>query len=288
MQVRVASAWIPICIGLGALYVPTAVSLVGIFWTTRDGSYGAVMLLLIGWLFLRARGAFHGMGPAAGPAVGAVLVGLGLALYVVGRSQSFYQLEVGSAIPLLLGIGCLLLDRKSLRQLLFPVLLILFVIPVPGSIADELLLPLKELVSRIVDNLLHLAGYPIARNGVVLLIGPYSLLIADACSGLNSMVALSGIGLLYLYVGGQRARSLHIALLASILPIALLANILRVLALVLITFYFGDAAGTSFHDAASYLEILFAFGGFFALDSLLSRVLEKRPLAHPAPAAKLP
>jgi exosortase len=225
------------------------------------------------------------------PAVGAALLVIGLALYVVGRSQSFYQFEVGSAIPVLLGIGCLLLDRPSLRQVVFPVMLILFVIPVPGSIADELLLPLKELVSRIVDNLLHLAGYPIARNGVVLLIGPYSLLIADACSGLNSMIALSGIGLLYLYIGGHRKKSLHIVLLASILPIALLANILRVLALVLITFYFGDDAGASFHDAASYLEILFAFGGFFTLDSLLSRVLETRPTDELVPArraAKLP
>jgi exosortase len=267
------SVWLPVCIGLMALYVPTCMSLYRFFWTTRDGSYGAVMLLLSLWLFWRARAVFRDVGPAASTAGGSLLILIGLLFYVVGRSQSFYQLEVCSAVPLLLGIGLVLLDGPGLLRLIFPILLLLFVIPVPGSIADELLLPLKELVSRIVDNLLHLAGYPIARNGVVLLIGPYSLLIADACSGLNSMVALSGIGLLYLYLAGHRTQTLNLALLASILPIALLANVLRVSALVLITFYFGDGAGASFHDAAGYLEILFAFGGFFALDSLLSRWL---------------
>jgi exosortase len=157
------------------------------------------------------------------------------------------------------------------------------VIPVPGSLADELLLPLKELVSRIVDDALFFAGYPIARNGVVLMIGPYSLLIADACSGLNSMIALSGIGLLYIHLAKATSRAQTIVLLASIFPIALLANIIRVLALVLITYYAGDGAGAAFHDGAGYLEIIFAFGAFLALDHVLNLGLKKTTHndAHP-------
>jgi exosortase/archaeosortase family protein len=70
-------------------------------------------------------------------------------------------------------------------------------------------------------------------------------------------------------------------MLASILPIALLANILRVLALVLITFYAGDGAGSAFHDAAAFLEIGFAFGAFFAADSLLNMTSRGGSPAHP-------
>jgi exosortase len=156
------------------------------------------------------------------------------------------------------------------------VLLLLFLMPIPGSILDQLLLPLKELVSRIVDNVLHAAGYPIARSGVVLMIDTYSLLIADACSGLNSMLALSGIGLLYVHLLGPRPRWMKVALLMSILPIAFFANVIRVMLLVLVTYYQGDAAGRAFHDQAGLLEIGLAFGGFFLLDHLLERVNDHR------------
>ncbi len=261
--------WLLPAIGLLAMYLPTYLSLVRVFWSKRDGAYGAVIFVLVCWLFWRQRAAFAGAQAPRRRWPGFLLLVPGLMMYTVGASQSFHQLEVASQIPVLLGLGLLFLPLQNVRRLAFPLALLAFVIPVPGSIADEWLLPLKELVSCLVDNLLHFAGYPIARNGVVLLIGPYSLLIADACSGLNSMIALSGIGLLYLHLT-QPGKSWKTAvLIAGIVPIALLANVLRVLSLVLITYYGGDDAGLSFHDGAAYLEIAFAFLAFFVLDHIL-------------------
>jgi len=104
------------------------------------------------------------------------------------------------------------------------------------------------------------------------MIGPYSLLIADACSGLNSMIAISGVGLIYVYLAGHSSRWVNGVLLLSVVPIAFLANIIRVTALVLVTFYFGDGAGSSFHDQAGYLEIAVAFGSFFLLDAALGTI----------------
>ena len=274
---------IPVMAGLGALYVPTYLALYRVFWSSRDGSYGAVMLVIVGWLFWRERRSLRMAVQPPYRVPGAIILAVGLLCYVVGRSQSFYQLEAASQIPVLFGLAFLFMKLCDIRRIAFPILLLAFVIPVPGSVADELLLPLKELVSRIVDNTLFAAGYPIARNGVVLMIGSYSLLIADACSGLNSMIALSGIGLLYIHLAKNNSGARTVVLLASVLPIALLANVIRVLALVLITYYAGDGAGTAFHDEAAYLEIVFAFGAFFALDSLLS-------CAHgnaPPPVARL-
>jgi exosortase/archaeosortase family protein len=83
------------------------------------------------------------------------------------------------------------------------------------------------------------------------------------------MVALAGVGLVYVYLAGHRSRLRNAALLASILPIAFAANIVRVLLLVLITYYGGEAAGQTFHDHAGLLEVLLAFGGFFVFDRLL-------------------
>jgi exosortase len=217
--------------------------------------------------------------------LGIALLGFGLLLYVLGRSQTIHQLEVGSQIPVFAGIVCLMLGADGVRKLWFPILLLAFLVPIPGSILDQLLLPLKEWVSGVVDTTLHTLGYPIARNGVVLIIGSYSLLIADACSGLNSMVALSGIGLLYTYVAGHSNRWLNAALLLSILPIAFIANIIRVMILVLVTYYAGDAAGQAFHDRAGILEIALAFGGFFVFDHLIQRVsMRSPPPKRPSPA----
>src|SRR4029077_2066505 len=118
------------------------------------------------------------------------------------------------------------LGKTAVRRLALPLCMLVFIIPVPGSLVDQLLLPLKMAVSGIVDDILHSLGYPIARSGVALLIGPYALLVADACSGLNSMVALSGIGLAYVHLAAHTRRALNAVLLVSVLPIAFLANVL--------------------------------------------------------------
>jgi exosortase B len=257
-----------VLVGLLALYVPTYLDLYQTFWRTGRSVQGPVILAWVVWLLWRERASLS-MQPVCGRSPTAVaLFVFGLLCYALGRSQALIQLEIASQIPVLIGVGWMVLGRKALRTLIFPVAFTLFVIPVPGTLLDQLLLPLKQLVSAIVDNGLHMLGYPIARNGVVLMIGQYDLLIADACSGLNSMVALSGLGLIYTYVVG-RTRWHNALLLLSVLPVAFAANVIRVMALLLITYYYGDGAGRTFHDSAAWLEILLAFAGFFAVDNLL-------------------
>ncbi len=260
--------WVLVFAGLALLFVPTYVDIYRVFWSLERGPQGPIILATILWLVWRQRAALRECTDAPA-APGIALVVAGLLLYVPARSQSIYLLEVIAQIPILLGGVWLTMGREGLRRLWFPIALIVFLAPIPGSLLDQVLLPLKGWVSATVDTTLHLLGYPIARDGVVLTIGAYSLLIADACSGLNSMVALSGIGLLYVYLAGHTSRAHNITLLLSILPIAFLANIIRVALLVLITYYRGESSGKAFHDHAGVLEVALAFGGFFAFDHLL-------------------
>ena len=178
--------------GLLALYVPTYLDLFETFWRTGRSVQGPVILAWVAWVLWRDR-AYLGCSPRAGvrprPSRSSSSVCSVMRSGVRRRSFSSSSL---SQIPVLIGVGWMLLGRRALRTLIFPIAFTVFVIPVPGTLLDQLLLPLKQLVSAIVDNGLHAVGYPIARNGVVLMIGQYDLLIADACSGLNSMVALSG------------------------------------------------------------------------------------------------
>jgi EpsI family protein len=138
----------------------------------------------------------------------------------------------------------------------------------------------------VAEQLLYLLGYPIARTGVTLTVGPYQLMVADACSGLNSMYSLSSVGLLYLYFM-QRQNLLRVAILAaSILPIAYAANVVRVLVLSLLTYHFGESAGQGIvHDFASPLMFTVAVLLMVALDAVLGLVLAERPRPELAPSA---
>jgi exosortase B len=259
--------------GLLALYAPTYIDLYDTFWRSGRAVQGPVILAWIAWLVWRDRASLALQSSGAVSAGAIILFVFGLLCYSLGRSQSFFQLEIGSQVPLLLGLVWATMGREGLRRLALPIAFTIFLIPVPGTLLDQLLLPLKQLVSAIADNGLHALGYPIARNGVVLMIGPYDLLIADACSGLNSMVALSGMGLIYTYVVGRRSRWHNALLLLSVLPVAFTANVVRVIGLLLVTYYFGDEAGRTFHASAAWLEIALAFGGFFVVDRLLEKAL---------------
>lgn len=271
---NVAIAWLgeswPVLAGLCALYVPTYLRLFTEVWQVSATFHGAVFFALTLWMVWRNRVVLFISARKTKPLAGAIFLFFGLGLFIIGRSQNVLLVETASQIPLLIGVLLIVKGTPALRALWFPIVFLVFVVPLPGSLLDELLLPLKQFVSAVVDQGLFTLGYPIARNGVVLMIGGYQLLIADACAGLNSIIALSGIGLAFIYLANYTNR-LHIALLvASILPIALLANIIRVTCLTLITYHLGDDMGQRFHDVAGVVEVFFALGMFFVLDSLLT------------------
>ena len=120
--------------------------------------------------------------------------------------------------------------------------------------------PLKQWISVIVVELLYDVGYPISRNGVVITIGQYQMLVADACSGPALDVQPVGARhALHVPHGAAQRRCTTRSCWSSILPIAFAANIVRVIVLVLITYHFGDEAGQGFlHGAAGIVLMLVA------------------------------
>jgi exosortase B len=266
-------AWLPVIVGLLLVYVPTFYGLLG-YWQEDEGAHGPIILAVVVWMFWRRRDALFDVAGRALPGSGLTLLVVGLLFYVVGRSQEIAFFEVLSLLPVLAGILLAMRGWMALRALWFPIMFVMFMLPLPGILIDTVTGPLKQLVSAVAEVTLHAAGYPIARDGVMLTIGQYQLLVADACSGLHSMFSLSALGLLYIYLT-RRTNFVHNAImLASLLPIAFVANALRVLLLMLITFHFGDAAGQGFlHGAAGILLFVAALGMLLALDAALSRTV---------------
>jgi exosortase len=262
-----APTWLPVALGLLLLYVPTYRDLATVYWSTERGAPGFVVLAIWFWLLWRERAALTlERRTPLGSIAGWTAIAVGAALYALGRSQQMFQLEAGSQLLILPGISLALLGPRPTLRLWFVWLFLAFTVPLPGSLVDALLVPLKELVAATVTELLYYAGLPIARDGVVIYVGNYQLFIADACSGLNQLVALTAVGVLYVHVARHKARSLNVLLLAAILPVATIANLVRVTALVLATYYGGDELGRQLHDYVGFGEIALAFGAFFVLD----------------------
>jgi exosortase B len=271
--------WYLLLAGWAAMYGPTYWDLAGTIWRTDEQFHGAIFLVVIAWLIWDKRLPAVATPPTPCPLAGGLLFGFGLLLYVIGRSQDILIFEVGSQIPVLAGALLFLHGANALRALWFPTLYFVFMVPLPGVLVDAMTGPLKQWVSIIAENLLHAAGYPVARNGVTLSIGQYQLLVADACSGLNSMFSLSALGLLYMYLMPRKSWLHNGIMLASILPIAFAANIVRVIVLILITYHLGDEAGQGFlHGTAGMVLIIVALILIIALDSFSQFVLDRRRL----------
>ena len=270
--------WLPVFAGLLVLYGPTFYDLARTLWNQDEYAHGPIVLAIVVWLFWNGRAAL--IDAAAAPAAGIAVLLLGLLAYVLGRSLAVTILEVGSLVPVLAGTVLAMRGGRALRSVWFPIFFVAFMIPLPGVFVDALTGPLKQAVSGLATQILHAAGYPIAREGVIISIGQYQLLVADACSGMNSMFSLSALGLLFMYLTA-RASLLHNAImLASILPIAFAANIVRVVMLILVTYHFGDEAGQGFvHGSAGMVLLVAALTILLVLDAVLARIAKPRPQA---------
>lgn len=269
--------WVPIALGLVALYVPTYVDLANGMWTSEEQGHGPLILAVVAWLIWSQKAVLIDTSSERRPFAGWALLMLGLLLYVIGRSQDILLFEVGSPIPVLGGVLLISCGSKALRALWFPLIFIVFMVPLPGSVVDALTNPLKRHVSEIAEFMLYHAGYPIARSGVTLTIGSYQLLVADACSGLHSLYSLSALGLLYLHLMKHQSMLRNGIIAAVILPVAFGANVVRVVFLVLVTYYLGDEAGQGFlHGFAGMVLFVVALLSLFLLDSLLGLVLKNK------------
>jgi len=170
--------------------------------------------------------------------------------------------------------------------LAFPIFFLFFAVPMPDWLIDAATVPLKVFISDVVTQVLYELGYPIAQNGVMIMIGSYQLMVKDACSGMNSIFALSAIGVFYAYAFRSDTKIRALLLLAAIVPITIVANFIRVLALVLIAYYGGiEALEGTLHDLTGIglfviaVVLMFLFDGFVGLVARLFRIKSNpRPL----------
>lgn len=265
--------WVLAGLGFAAMYAPSYWSAASGLWQTDEFGHAPLIALVAAWLFWQVRHEIAAAPMRPNGALGWPLLALALLFYLFGRMFTVSSVEFASQVMVVAALLLLLKGGAGLKAAWFAVFYLVFMIPLPATLVDAITGPLKHWISIIVVEGLYQAGYPIARTGVTITIGQYQLLVADACSGLNSMFSLSALGTLFMYIMARKSRWHNAVMLASILPIAFAANIARVVILVLVTYHAGDEAGQGFlHGAAGIVLMLVALALFFALDGLLGLV----------------
>lgn len=271
--------WLPIVLGLAAMFGPTFYDQLHGSWATEEQAHGPIILALSLWLLWRKWPAMLAASAGQRPshAAGWPLLLVALVLYVLGRSQQILAFELGSFI--VMGVAVLLIKfgARAAAVQWFPFFFLLFLVPLPGGVVSALTMPMKMAVSYVTEQLLFFAGYPIGRNGVILQIGQYQLLVADACAGLQTLLTLEALGLFYLNVVRHSSAFRNVWLALMIIPISFTANVIRVITLTLITYYMGDAAGQGFlHGFAGMVLFVTALILIVAADTLLQWLASRR------------
>jgi exosortase B len=264
-------------VGCAILALPTMYEVATKTWTSEQGGHGPLVLatgLWAIWRELKGKDIERRPGKLA---IGLPLLGLALAVFILARITGILEIEAFAMYGALVSGAYLVFGGLVMRAIWFPLLYLAFSLPPPDTVVTAVTQPIKIAISTWAVSVLHLLGYPVASSGVAIQIGQYQLLVAAACAGLNSIVTLTALCLFYVYLKHRSNVIALIVIAVAAIPVAVISNFVRVLALVLITYHFGDAAAQGFlHDFAGLLMFAVALLTIFGIDQLVSPLLVKR------------
>jgi exosortase len=267
-----------VTIALLVLAIPTFIRLGQQVWTMEIGAHGPIVLATGIWLLWRS---WPTMAPETRTnpprlAVDIVIAVVSLMIYVFGRAYDFISLEALGLYGVLIAALLSRFSASTLMKNWFPIFYIGLLLPVPGWLLDRFTAPLKLFVSFVATGIVEPLGIPIVRQGVTMTVGPYQLLVEDACSGLNSLIGLVAITLFYIYLLRNAHWRYSLFLVCLIMPIAILANVIRIVTLICVTYFLGDAVGQGFLHVTTGL-FLFAISLvlMFLIDNVAFRFLSR-------------
>ena len=273
----VSLADLALLIGVAAILLPTMIEVGQFNWTTEQGGHGPIVLATGLWLLWREVKSSTAPRKPGNVVVGALSLALLLSIYLVARITGTLELEALAMYGALIMGAYLLMGGALLRSIWFPLLYLALTLPPPDSVVAAVTQPIKIAISEWAVDLLYALGYPIASSGVTIQIAQYELLVAAACAGLNSIISLGAICLFYGYLRHRTNVAAFAVIALSVIPIAIFSNFIRVIILILITYYLGEAAAQGFlHDFAGLTMFTVALLTVFVIDSIFTRLLHLR------------
>lgn len=203
----------------------------------------------------------------------------GIAQGYLGTVGADLFLQRTSILITLVGLLLLTGGTELIRELAFPLLLLPFMIPFPGVVYNQITFPLQLFASQVAEGALALVGIPVLRNGNLLELPSQSLDVAEACSGIRSLLSLSFLSLVYAYFLDQRVWMRWVLLICTV-PIAIIANAGRVTLTGVLSEINVDLAKGVFHEMEGWVIFLIALAMLAALHFTLKKFFRRSEPAH--------
>lgn len=240
---------------IAAIYYQVLAKLVSDWWRLPDFSHGFLVPVFAAYLVWDKRNALRNAKFAPSWS-GIAVMALGLVVLLLGIYGSELFLSRVSLIILLAGLALCFAGRELLRELRFPLLVLLLAIPLPAIIYNQVTFPLQILASKLASNLLPLFSVPVLREGNVIVLPAMRLEVAEACSGIRSLMSLFTLAVFYGYFM-EKSFGRRVALALVSIPIAIAANALRILGTGLCVQYWDpDKAMGFFHEFSGWVIFL--------------------------------
>lgn len=241
-------------------------------WSTDDNySHGFFVVPLALYFAWERRAAFAKAPVRPGP-TGLLLMAGSLLVWAAGLLGSELFLTRVSMIGVIAGAIWFVWGYERARIMAFPVLFLLLMIPLPSILFNQLAFPLQLVASQVGETAITAAGVPVLREGNVLHLPARTLEVAEACSGIRSLVSLLMLAIVLGYFSEPRPPA-RVALAVSAIPIAILANAARVAGTGLAAEWVSPAAAEGFfHTFSGWLVFVVAFAGLLIVQQVLARI----------------
>ncbi len=262
-----------------ALYVPVLGRLIRQWYDDANYSHGFFVPAFCGYLIWNRRQQIAAI--KSSPSVwGAVLVIGSLAVLYLGSLGSELFLQRISLVGVIAGLIVYFAGWRRLWAVAFPVAFLLFMIPLPAVIYNQIVFPLQLLASRLATSCLETLNlFPVLREGNLLILDRYTLEVVDACSGIRSLTSLIALAMGYSYLA-ERRLGVRVFLVLAMVPVAIVSNGLRVVITALLVNYFGISAAEGFAHSFSGLAVfLVSVMLLLALHGLTNKLLPRTAAA---------
>ena len=227
-------------------------------WSTRDDYSHGFFVIPIALYLVWAKREKVLLLPKKPLWIGLPILAGGAMTYLVSFITNFHTLAYLSMVVVLLGLLLFLAGWQITKELLLPVLFLLFMFPIPTAYYVLITNPLKLMITKISMQIIHLMGVPVYREGNLLFLSTTQLEVAEACSGIRSLYSYLMLGCLFAFMSKKRASK--IVLVVSTFPLALLVNIIRVTGTGILANYFGsEVAQGFFHEFTGFVLFIFGF-----------------------------
>jgi len=236
-----------------------------------DFSHGFLIPIVSLYFVYERRKSLSALNPSTSWAGFGLLV-FGILLYLLGNLATEFFTMRFSMLVVLGGIILFLLGKECFKTLLFPLAFLIFMIPIPSVLMDRITFPMQLFASKVAARSLDLIGIPVLREGNIIQLANTSLEVAEACSGIRSLISLLALSVVFAYFSQNKTWK-RIVLVLSTFPIAIIANAARVTGTGILAHHYGDQVAQGFfHGFSGWILFVVAFVCLFIVGGLLSKM----------------